>query len=438
MFYFGIFVFVALVVIRLGRCQVALSDTNQARTKATEWLLKEWIEPLPGAPTRLTGGWDDSNTIRVLTALQLVDNGWLFNPANKEKAELAIRHMNSEILNGLVKSANMTSLSSEEGAQYINGLLATCQNPENFYGHNLVTMLTRRIDSIPSGSGTKNVGQVIAAVSALCNAGAPVPPAAIQRINSELKPTSGSCAFCVEGSSMAILAMKCLKDRSGPVDPLVAGISTRQIAYVKGKQEKDGGFDDLISTSIAVQAANAVGTVNLPINVAAALNYILQDQDKETGSFGNPVFTSIVLPTLIGRSGLDVRTVSCPAAKTAGNPIRSNQIRMLLSIEDNIYAQTTVETKVDTAPGQTILQIMNEQSAKHPRAFKFATEAANGGTQLTGLNSVVNDSKNNWSWRVFRIPPGSNQAPQPVATLDNGLGTNVQNGDRIIFRFGRG
>lgn len=52
---------------------------------------------------------------------------------------------------------------------------------------------------------------------------------------------------------MAILAMKCLKDRSGPVDPLVAGISTRQIAYVKGKQEKDGGFDDLISTSIAVQ-----------------------------------------------------------------------------------------------------------------------------------------------------------------------------------------
>lgn len=52
---------------------------------------------------------------------------------------------------------------------------------------------------------------------------------------------------------MAILAMKCLKDRSGPVDPLVAGISTRQIAYVKGKQDKDGGFDDLVSTSIAVQ-----------------------------------------------------------------------------------------------------------------------------------------------------------------------------------------
>lgn len=82
---------------------VALSDANQARTKAMEWLLKEWIQPRTGAPARLTGGWRDSNTVRILTSLQLVDNGWIFNPANKEKAELAIRQMNSEILNGLVK-----------------------------------------------------------------------------------------------------------------------------------------------------------------------------------------------------------------------------------------------------------------------------------------------------------------------------------------------
>lgn len=58
------------------------------------------------------------------------------------------------------------------------------------------------------------------------------------------------------------------------------------------------------------------------------------------------------------------------APRPAGNPIRSGQIRTLLSIEDSIFAQTIVETKVDTNPGQTILQIMNEQSAKHPRAFK--------------------------------------------------------------------
>lgn len=52
---------------------------------------------------------------------------------------------------------------------------------------------------------------------------------------------------------MAILAMKCLRERPGPVDQLVNGITTRQIAYVKGKQDKDGGFDDLVATALAVQ-----------------------------------------------------------------------------------------------------------------------------------------------------------------------------------------
>lgn len=57
---------------------------------------------------------------------------------------------------------------------------------------------------------------------------------------------------------MAILAMKCVKDRPAtgtPVDALVQGIMTRQIAYVKGKQEKDGGFGDLFATTLAVQVS---------------------------------------------------------------------------------------------------------------------------------------------------------------------------------------
>lgn len=217
----------------------------------------------------------------------------------------------------------------------------------------------------------RNVGQVIAATLALCNAGAPVPSSVIQRINSESKPTSGSCAYCMEGAALAILAMKCLRDRPGTVDPLVQGITTRQIAYIKDKQQEDGGFGNLFATTLVVQATNAVGPVNLPINVASALNYIIQDQDKSTGSFGNPIVTGFVLPTLIGRSVLDVKTVPCPPTRPSNDDQpRSGQIRVKLLIDDQIYSQRTVDTKLDTNPGQTVLQIMNEQQAKHPKAFK--------------------------------------------------------------------
>lgn len=49
----------------------------------------------------------------------------------------------------------MTSSTGEEGAEYVNALVATCQNPQDFYGHNLVHMLLRKIDRIPSGRDSK-------------------------------------------------------------------------------------------------------------------------------------------------------------------------------------------------------------------------------------------------------------------------------------------
>ncbi len=49
----------------------------------------------------------------------------------------------------------MTTLAGGEGSEYVNALLATCQNPYNFYGHNLIAMLTRRLSTVPAGPTTK-------------------------------------------------------------------------------------------------------------------------------------------------------------------------------------------------------------------------------------------------------------------------------------------
>jgi hypothetical protein len=135
-----------------------------------------------------------------------------------------------------------------------------------------------------------------------------------------------------------------------------------------------------------------VGTVNLPVNVASSLGYLLADQDSE-GSFGNTVLNGLVLPTLIGRSLLDVKGIadSCPDQKTlddlrtkadptvfvppsgpslAANSLKTGEMLVRLSVEDNIYAQRFVETSIITKADQTLLQIMNEWSSKHPRAFQ--------------------------------------------------------------------
>jgi len=53
---------------------------------------------------------------------------------------------------------------------------------------------------------------------------------------------------------------------------------------------------------------------------------------------------------------------------------------------------------------------------------------------LTGVNSVFNDSKNNWAWIVLRIPAGLHNNQAVTASLEK---TIAQDNDSIIFRFGR-
>ncbi len=96
-------------------------------------------------------------------------------------------------------------MSGEDAGEIVNAVLATCQDPRDFYGRNLVDMLRKKIDLIPSGGTTKNVMQVVASVAALCNANADVPLSAVQRINSEMKPKSGPCPYCVEGSISSLI-----------------------------------------------------------------------------------------------------------------------------------------------------------------------------------------------------------------------------------------
>ena len=48
--------------------------------------------------------------------------------------------------------------------------------------------------------------------------------------------------------------MKCLRSQM-PNEPLVQGITTRQAAYVKGKQVADGGLGNFVGTALATQVS---------------------------------------------------------------------------------------------------------------------------------------------------------------------------------------
>ena len=76
---------------------VGLDDAIGARDRARQWLLQQWKEPQVGVPE--TGAWGNSDTVRVVSALQLVDNSWI--STDRPRADISLKSIDAEIFKGL-------------------------------------------------------------------------------------------------------------------------------------------------------------------------------------------------------------------------------------------------------------------------------------------------------------------------------------------------
>lgn len=52
------------------------------------------------------------------------------------------------------------------------------------------------------------------------------------------------------------------------------------------------------------------------------------------------------------------------------SPPPAGQIRVTIVVEDRIFVQRSIETRIITNAGQNILQVLNGQAARHPKAFQ--------------------------------------------------------------------
>lgn len=59
------------------------------------------------------------------------------------------------------------------------------------------------------------------------------------------------------------------------------------------------------------------------------------------------------------------------ARLVAAPPLAAGQVRLQLTVEDDVHARRGLDTVIETRAGNTILQVMNQWSAKHPRAFQY-------------------------------------------------------------------
>ncbi|GCC16451.1 hypothetical protein chiPu_0022217, partial [Chiloscyllium punctatum] len=205
-------------------------------------------------------------------------------------------------------------------ALYTLAMAASCHNPTDvsYKGERidlveiLQQKLTKEIEHI--GKTTfplSNYYQVSLDVLTLCMMDAEISQDIVQILIDAVmndKFTYGS-EFSVDTGAVAALALRCMIDRKTTIH--ISNALNHILEQILSRITDDGLIGNLYSTGLAIQALSvnsdrvAPGRWNRTKSVGRLLSGILE------GSFANPQAASQIVPSLEGRSYLDVTRLNC-------------------------------------------------------------------------------------------------------------------------------
>ncbi|XP_013411968.1 transcobalamin-2-like [Lingula anatina] len=220
--------------------------------------------------------------------------------------------MNLDLLAAISKYPDLDTRNWYGGklAHYINGLVATCQDPSDFYGHDLLTMLQGHMDGFPKHYFNHNFAYSWA-VLALCNAGLTVQEKYIQ----QLTKSPGNYTFGIDEAAMTVIALSCVRNQTDVKSAISAGVQ-----FILDNKKPDGSFGNEYSTGLAVQALYADDKESRLDIKKDALLYLVSLQGED-GSYDSVAAANQVFPALNQKSYADIGDItSCQVVTTTPAP----------------------------------------------------------------------------------------------------------------------
>ena len=141
---------------------------------------------------------------------------------------------------------NLNDISAGRLGLIIQTVIAFCQNPEDFYGHNLLPPLYAGFSLFKKNTRFNNYFKYSLAVIALCNAGRPVPEDVVQELlNGAYRKVSYHSS---DIDSLILQALSCIKNSS--LQSGVDDASGKIVEQLISKQTKTtGAFGNQYSTA---------------------------------------------------------------------------------------------------------------------------------------------------------------------------------------------
>ncbi|XP_054725003.1 cobalamin binding intrinsic factor-like [Uloborus diversus] len=349
----------------------------------------------------MSWGWGRS-TPKMVTAMSLANESY-FDFLNQNglmtKKQLEVQ-LALDLMRHSEKPMKMLEL-----AHYVHALIATCHNPRDFHGVNVLKMLKKAMaDRQARGLFVSPIAYV-----ALCNANE-FSDSYIRKMKNMAYRRSEEQRW-LDVQAYALLAISCRTQGDTTNIDEWKLLKTDVAKNISEWQQSDGSFGTLYSTALALQALIAAEEAGTESSKGRAMTYLLLKQDRQ-GSFGNDLDNYYVLPALNMKSLASLRNKNCKVdpygtqgTEAERQPTKKNK---LINVHYSLWIggeKNEIHTITLAMPRRSnFLQVMEAAEKINPR-YKHEILKTPRGNVVHSIAGRVADMGKNTYWTLYKKVP---------------------------------
>nr|XP_008508117.1 PREDICTED: gastric intrinsic factor [Equus przewalskii] len=317
-----------------------------------------------------------------------------------------------KLLTYQLMASDAADLTIGQLALTIMALTSSCRDPGN-----RVSILQGQMENwVPSSTSTQAstfYGPSLA-ILALCQKN----PETTLPIAARFAKTllANSSPFNMDTGAMATLALTCMYNKI-PVGSeegyrvLFGQVLKDIVENISIRIQDNGIIGSIYSTGLAMQALSVTPEKpNKEWNCKETMDTILNE--IEQGKFHNPMSIAQILPSLKGKTYLDVPQVSCSpdneVQPTLPNqpttvPTSASNITVIYTINNQLRGVDllfNVTINVSVKSGSVLLVVLEEAQRKNPM-FKFETTMTSWGPLVSSINNIAENVHHKTYWQLL-------------------------------------
>ncbi|XP_012499414.1 PREDICTED: gastric intrinsic factor [Propithecus coquereli] len=317
-----------------------------------------------------------------------------------------------QLLTDELMASDTADLTVGQLALTIMALTSSCQDP----GDRVSTLQKQMENWAPSSSDAEAsafYGPGLA-ILALCQKNSEETLPIAVRFSKTL--LANSSPFNVDTGAVATLALTCMYDKI-PVGSdeayrtLFGQVLKDIVENISIRIESNGIIGNIYSTGLAMQALSVTPEQpNEAWNCEKTMDIIL-DEIKQ-GKFHNPMSIAQILPSLKGKTYLDVPQVSCTPGHEV-QPTLPNDLSPVPTSATNITVIYTINNQlrgvellfnvtidVSVKSGSVLLVVLEEAQCKNSM-FKFETTMTSWGPVVSSINNIAENINHKTYWQFL-------------------------------------